>query len=116
MSLIDKLKNSRKTNVEAGGFTFTIQRPTDMQVANLRGSQLKEGDLLEKFVTGWQGVTELDIIPGGTNVAVDFDTELFMAWVEDKPTLWPILSGAILEAYQLHRATLDDALGKPVAG
>jgi hypothetical protein len=117
MSLIDKIKKARETQVEAGGYTFTVRRPTDMEVIDIRGSdQLKQGDIMQRFVLGWSGVTELDIIPGGSNTPVEFDTALFMEWVADRPQLWAPITSAILEAYGLHQQRLDDALKKPAPG
>ncbi|MGZ5000622.1 MAG: hypothetical protein ACXV7F_09995 [Methylomonas sp.] len=114
--LIDKLKKSRETNVGTGGYTFTVRRPTDMEAMYLRGSGLKQGDLMEKFVVGWSGVTELDIIPGGTGLEVPFETRLFMEWVADKPNLWADLVDAIVSSYKAHEEAIQTALGKPDAG
>lgn len=116
MSLIEKIKKSRQVNVAAGGFNFIVRRPTDMEAAYMRGQDLKQGDLLEKFVIDWAGVTELDIIPGGSCVDVPFDSELFMDWVADRPDLWAPLSDAILDAYTAHRQKMEDTLGELGAG
>lgn len=115
MELIEKLKKSRESQVEAGLFNFTVRRPTDMEVANMGGEIIREGDIMRRFVVGWD-VKELDIIPGGTGVAIPFETELFIEWVADKPNLWEPLTKAITTAYETHRASVDDALGKPHAG
>jgi len=81
----------------------------------MRGVTLKEGDILQRFVIGWN-LTELDIIPGGTSVSVPFETELFMDWVADRPDLWSPLTAAVLDAYDAYQAQLDATLGKPEAG
>lgn len=113
--LIEKIRKSRETQAEAGGGKFTIRRPTDLEVSVLRGTALKQGDLLEKFVTGWD-LKELDIIPGGDGAPVPFSTDLFMEWVADHPEVWGPLCNAILNAYENHLAKTDAALGKPEAG
>ena len=114
--LIEKIKKARETNVSAGSFNFTVRRPTDMEVVNMRGQQIKQGDLLQKFVIDWAGVTELDIVPGGTNEPVPFDTALFMEWVADRPDLWTPLAIAIMASYEAHQTKTEESLGKPDAG
>lgn len=116
MSLLEKLKKSRESNVTAGDFAFTVRRPTDLEVAGMSGQQLKQGDILERYVTGWSGVKEIDIIPGGDPVPAVFTTELFIDWVADKPDLWGALTEAVLTAYDKHQKSLDDSLKKPGAG
>jgi len=82
----------------------------------MRGSTLKQGDLLEKFVTGWAGIKELDIIPGGDGAEVPFSTALFMEWVADQPEVWDPLASAIISSYEAHQEKTAQALGKPEAG
>lgn len=115
-NLIEKLKKARETQVTADGHTFTVRRPTDMEVVDMRNQTFKQGDILERFVIDWQGINEIDIIPGGTTVEVPFSTGLFMEWIADRPKLWPPLIEAILTAYDTHQKSLGDALGKPEPG
>lgn len=115
--IIDKIKKARETNVTVDRFTFTVRRPTDLEYfTELHGQRLKQGDIMQRYVLGWSGVTELDIISGGDGVPVEFETELFMEWIADRPDLWAPLTNAILESYGLHQQRLDDALKKPAPG
>jgi hypothetical protein len=114
--LIEKLKKSRETQVEAGGKRFTVRRPTDLEVMEMRGQALKQGDIMERFVIGWPDMQEIDIIPGGSAVPVPFSTELFMEWVADKAELWAPLTQAILSAYEAHQTQVEEQLKKPGAG
>ncbi len=115
-ALLEKLKKSRETHVEAGGFTFTVRRPTDLEVVEMRGKPLTQGDIMARYVTGWSGVREMDIIPGGDGVAVPFETALFLDWAADQPDLWAPLTEAILKAYDDPQKRQDDALKKPEPG
>lgn len=99
MSLIDKIRKSRETQVEAAGRKFTIRRPTDEEALAFGKSGLLE--IVKKFVIGWE-LNEIDIIPGGDASAVPFDAELFAEWVADQPEVWEPLGTAILEAYKAH--------------
>jgi hypothetical protein len=116
MPLIAKLKKARETLVSVSGFNFTIRRPTDLEVLNLRGAELKQGDIMSRFVVDWGEMKEIDIIPGGNPVPVPFDSDLFMAWAADRPDLWGPLTDAILTAYADHQAQVAESLGKSSTG
>ena len=106
MSLIDKLRASRLSKVQAGTFEFTIKRPTAMDMVKLSGADKDE--MLKRFVVDWSGVKELDIIPGGDPFDVPFDHELFYEWLSDNPQFWePIIKG-IIDAYQQYEDKRGD--------
>lgn len=111
MSLIERIREARKTRVAVGDFTFTVMRPTDMDVVGLRGSDggISNGVLLERFVIGWEGVRECDVVPGGSPTPASFSRELFVEWVADRPGLWEPLVRAITEGYLAHQAELEAA-------
>jgi hypothetical protein len=114
-ALIDKIKKARQVSVSVKGFTFTVRRPTDMDILYLRRQSVREGDLLREFVVGWD-LKEIDLIPGGAPVPVEFDQDLFVTWVEDQPECWGPLIDAVLDSYAQHKRALDESMGKPDAG
>ena len=114
--LLDKLRKSRESLVEIGDFTFTVRRPTDAEIVAFRGKQITQEDILGKFIVGWKGVKELDIIPGGDGAEVPFEQELFADWIADKPDLWEPLISAVLASYEIHSQSVTEALKKPEAG
>lgn len=105
-SLVDRIRAARENRVEAGGFTFTVRRPTDLEAARLTGAST--ADLL-RYVIGWQGVRELDLVPGGDAAEVAFSPEVAQEWLADRPDLWGPLTEAVVQAYQRHTASLEDA-------
>lgn len=113
--LIEKIKKARQRTCDVGGFTFTVRRPTDLEMLYLRGTKIREGDLLRDFVVDWN-LKEIDLIPGGNPEPTTFETELFMTWIEDQPSMWAPLCMVILEAYSAHEKELVEALGKQEAG
>jgi len=114
--LIDKIRKAREQTIEADGFSFTIRRPTDLQIRELRGNKIAQADILCGYVVGWDGVKERDLIPGGTPEPVTFDRELFIEWVADKPAIMDALIPAVVDAYRQHEAELEDTLKKPATG
>ncbi len=98
-SLIEKIRQSRQTQIEAGGLNLTIRYPTFSEglataeawgaVAKLRGGKGAQSDFdtilkfISDHVTGWDGVKELDLFSGGTGEAVEFSSELFGEWLKD---------------------------------
>jgi hypothetical protein len=106
MSLVDKIRKGRESKVEVGGFTFTVRRPTDIEMIGLRGTG--SAARLLPYVTGWEGVRELDIIPGGDPHPLAFDAEVCAEWLSDRPDLFGELIEQIIASYHEH----TEALGK----
>ena len=105
MTLIEKIRKARQRQVEAGGFTFTVSRPTDIEAAKLGKAGTSE--LLE-YVTGWSKVYEFDLIPGGSPQEVPWDKDVCREFLADRPDLWSPLVEAVLESYSQHVKTLED--------
>lgn len=104
MSLLDKRQAARQSVVEAGGFKFTIRRPTAYERASIGGQA--PFDLLCKFVVGWN-LNEIDLIPGGSPTPAAFDSELLADYLADNPELWEPLTVALAESIRIH----DEAVG-----
>jgi len=123
-ALLEKLKKSRQTGVTAGGFSFTITRPTPMEamvwLKLQNGNALSMEDMqaffqehfslqneswrqlaqyaCEHFVVDWQ-LTELDIIPGGTGAVLPFDKDVFLLWIQDHPSIVTELGFMVFDAW-----------------
>lgn len=109
-ALVDKLRRAREERVEAGGFTFTVRRPTDIEMLEMRGGG--SVSRLLRFVVGWDGVKESDLIPGGDPHPLPFDAEACAEWLSDRPDLLNPLAARIMERYQEHAEKLADAAKK----
>jgi hypothetical protein len=101
MSLIDKLKKSRQSNIDVNGHKFTITRPTDYDALVISRDSINMLDVVKQFTVDWD-LSELEIIPGGSGDQIPFDTELFAEWVSDQPAIWEPLANAIIAAYKAH--------------
>jgi hypothetical protein len=108
MNLIAKIRKARLSEIEAGGKRFTICRPTDLEVAKMRGEALSPFDIMVRHVVGWQ-LTERDLVGDGSDAAVPFDGDLFAEWVVDQPDLWQPLAEAVMGAYAKHREAMEAA-------
>ena len=104
--LADKIRKSRESVVPAGEFKFTIRRPTDMDM--LEFSRSKKTEFLLKFVVGWEGVKELDLLPGGDGHPAQFDAEACEEWLSDRSDLMAVVVNAIVESYQDYKKRLTD--------
>ncbi len=114
-ALIEKIRKSRQKQIKAEGYSLTIRRPTDLEIQEnhtVRDSLIQSG-ILSRYVIGWDGITELDLIAGGTGAAVDFSSELFMEWVADKPGLWTVITDQVVDLYKLHQQQTENAEKKP---
>jgi hypothetical protein len=115
-ALIDKIRAQRQTDIEAAGLVFIASRPTDLDVQEMRGKTLPALDLLKKYVKGWRGVKESDLINGGVPKLVEFTQELFAEWVGDRPDIFNPLVSGIIAAYEQHAQQQADTLKKPDVG
>ena len=73
MSLADKIRMARQARVTAGDHTFVIRRPTDLEMIEFREDP--RAVTLLRFVVGWEGVREMDIITGGDPHPAAFDAD-----------------------------------------
>jgi len=107
---VERRIRARQTRVEHEGKTFIVRRPTDWEVLDM--GEAKQMDLLEKFVDGWEGVTDADLFPGGDTAPAEFSKELFIDWIQDNPDFWSPITEAITKGYQAHADMLADAKKK----
>ena len=108
-SLIERIRKARQTRVTVDGKTFIVRRPTDKEAYEMSSSKSQQMDLIERFVEGWEGITELDLVPGGGSIPVEFDRDLFVEWVADQPKYWGELTSAITKEYTAHAEKLVEA-------
>lgn len=108
MSLADKIRKARESTVEVGGYTFTVRRPTDVEMLRLRAEGLSV-DALLGFVVGWAGVRQIDVVPGGDPVEAKFDAETAREWLSDRPDLLTPLVDEVLAQYRKHVESLESA-------
>ncbi len=94
-----------------------ITRPPENDVASFV-SQTPEGlftleasaEHVTKYVTGWDGITEADLIgPAGSSDAAEFHPNLWRIVVEDRLDWMRAIARALLDAILAHRAAkLED--------
>lgn len=101
-SLTEKLRKARESVVEVDGKRYTIRRPTEAEQATVSGQGATALDLVRRFVVDWE-LHEVDLIPGGSPVAVKFSAEAWVEYVDDHPELWEPLSNGIVAAIRAHR-------------
>lgn len=107
IDLIRRIRKQRELKVTVGKFTFIARRPTDVEAVDLHRSGVSFADIAEKFVSGWEGITEDDVIGGGGSDVVEFSAELWREWCHDRPDFWEPIAAAVLQSYQLHAARLE---------
>lgn len=107
MSLVEKIRKARETKVEAGGFTFAIRRPTALEMIELRS--VPRGRAYLPFVVGWEGVKEMDILPGGDPHPLDFNADVCAEWLTDRLDLLLPISEAIDVAFKANEDRLENS-------
>ena len=110
MKTIDltRFNKSRESIIEAGGYSFTIRRPSVLEVhrAVSNGGSVSI-DFAADQVVGWSKVNESDLINGGDPEPLAFDAEVFKAWIADRSDLWqPIVMG-VVDAFKRHEEATE---------
>lgn len=108
MSLLEKIRKARETTVAVNGHSYTVRRPTDIDMAEA-GGNIGLKDLMRRFVVGWD-VREIDLIPGGSPVPASFDADLLVEFMADRPDDWQGIATAIKESYAQHVERREDAV------
>lgn len=96
MSTAETIRRARESNFAVGGFTFTLRRPTPFQLGRLVRAPEAEGAL--RYVVGWKGVREIDVVPGGSDRELPFDADACYEWLSDRPD---IAEPIIVEIFRL---------------
>ncbi len=114
--LIERLRRARQTGVVSGGRSFTIRRPTDLEMHDI-GGRMDQRELLTRFVIGWGVMSELDLgVPGGGPDPVPFSPELWAEWISDHPEHWDDIGRAVVESYKAHKAAQEAAAKNSAPG
>lgn len=106
-ALSQRIRSARELRVEAGGRTFIVRRPTDLDMLKLAGTN--DPAQMLRFVVGWEGVTDADLIPGSAGLEVPFDADACAEWLADRPDLLGPIIDRLVDAYEQHRQALEDA-------
>lgn len=108
MSLAEKLRKAREKVVEAGGFKFTVRRPTDLEFMRARGPEYTRNAI--GWVVGWEGVTTLSMgLPGGDGNPVAYDPALAVEWLSDRADLLAAIIEDAQARYEAHAEALKAA-------
>lgn len=107
-----RFQKSRESLVDAGGFQFTLRRPSQLEIIRL----MADGGNLSietacRHIVGWSRVRESDLLPGGDPEPVAFDSDLFAAWIADRPDLWGAVVNGVVEAVRVFDEA-NEARGK----
>lgn len=112
MSLIQKIRASRESTVEVGGAKFIIRRPTEAEQSEYFGDQAVSSlEVIRRCVCGWN-LQEIDVVPGGNPVPLEFSQELWAEYVDDHRELWQPIFDAIIDSIVADRKKREDAAKK----
>lgn len=107
MSLAEKLRKAREVKVEVSGFTFTVRRPTDLEMIELQKQSAARAIL--PFIVNWEGVSELSMFDGGTPHPLPFDSSVCAEWLQDRLDILSAIVNSAFKAYEDHQIKVADA-------
>lgn len=110
-----QLLKAREKKVTVGNVSFTILRPTEMELIRMRSGDEGHVEInlrsIKTCVVDWGEMKEKYILPNGANDIVPFDKDLFLAWIEDNPKYWAPLIEAIGKSVDEHQKQLESTEG-----
>lgn len=105
-ALSEKIRKAREIRVPVGGKTFIVLRPTTLDMIDLQGRSAARAII--PHIIGWEGVTSLDLYPGGDGAPVPFDADACAEWLSDRVDFLGPIAQAAVEAYDTHRQRIED--------
>lgn len=102
MTLADKIRASRNLTVEVDHMKFYARRPSIEEYGALFQEGTPDPEIARRYVTGWDGVRECDLLEGGAETLVAFDSNLWKEAVSDLPVVWREICKALVAATQSH--------------
>ncbi|MFA5941416.1 MAG: hypothetical protein WC809_18845 [Sinimarinibacterium sp.] len=104
--LTNRLRKAREFKLTAGGLNLLLRRPTDAEMVDQAEVGFQSYRFAQRFVVGWEGVTENDIYRNSNGDALEFDSADWAAWVADRKDLWDPICDALLATYRAHAEEL----------
>jgi hypothetical protein len=112
-SLAEKIRIARHNSVEVNGITFNYCRPTDIQMAELFqefNGEHNRYEIVKRFVFGWNGLKESDLIPDGADDPAKFEAEVFAEWLADARDFWTPIYEAVMTSYVERSADREEEI------
>src|SRR5690349_20650783 len=77
MSLAEKIRASRRLEIQVGDAVFYARRPTYEELGQLFWDKATNPEIARRFVTGWRNVRAKDLFADGSDDLVEFDREVW---------------------------------------
>lgn len=107
-TLVEKIRQKRRFEVQVDHITFTGSLPTTEQFFVYGRESVTDAEIARKCVDGWRGVTESDLIEDGGDDVIAFDKELFNEVIGDKPEWWRPISDLVIDRFKLRAAEKEN--------
>lgn len=108
--LAERIRKNREIKVTVERWTFIARRPTEVQGGpllqeifggseNARLTVDQCARIAKDYVVDWRGVNEDDLIGGGGQDEVVFDSEDWTEFIADHRELWEPIALKVIESY-----------------
>lgn len=114
-ALTEKLRKARTLRIETGGYVFFVLRPTPLEREEIR----QRGSVAEgifSLIVGWEGVTELAMLGGGSPHPLPFDPSACAEWLSDRPDLFNPIVSAVVSGYENYLLLRETELKNSLPG
>lgn len=99
-AVLSGMRRKRLSWVSMGEYRLRILRPRRMEIfkhlTEHKDRPMNRLAFAMESVVEWEGITEIDLIPGGMPEPMPFDMEVFVDWFSDRPeSEWLVLIEAV---------------------
>jgi len=107
MSLVERMKASRKVEVTVGEITFTGRRPTLEEFGKLYNENANSYEIASRFITNWEGVKESHLFSSGSDESVPFSGDVFREYISDSPEVAEKIRDSLVQALNTYLETKE---------
>lgn len=106
-TLLERMQSARETWFDVDPpKALRLRKPAPVALGRMRG--LDDRAVLAKVVVGWKGFTESDLVPGGDEKVVDFDLDVALEWLDERPRCFSAVCAELNRLLEAGRASRDE--------
>jgi len=102
--LLELRRKGREQWYDVGSYKVLLRRPTGGEIIQHPYGE----ELIRIAFVGWN-LTELDLVPGGTDKPAEFDIDLALDWLMDEPEIYGKVLDAVIGMINAYNSRLKEA-------
>ena len=106
-TILERMRAARETWFNVGApRQLRLRKPAPVELSRWRG--LDDRAVLAKVIVGWQGFHEQDLVPGGDRTPVNFDVDVALEWLDERPECFMSVCAELNRLLEAERTARED--------